>query len=214
MSDAPPPPPTSPAGPEGPPRRRSSLPWQVIVAATVLALTAAGLVLVVAARDGDDGAAAADRTTDTLTLRPVDDVPTGDPLDIEFTDVDGTTGTLRGLVGEQPMVVNFFASWCPPCVGEMPDFEAVSQELGDDVRFVGLAVTDRPEDASRIVDQTGITYKWSRDVRGDIAGAVGITSMPSTLFISTDGEIVDIQAGAVDADQLRSLIAKHLSVSS
>lgn len=189
---------------------RSRLPWQAVVAATVLALVSAALVFAgLAARDS--GTEAVDGT-DTVQLRPTDEVPSGDPLDVEFTDVDGTTGTLRGLLDGEPMVVNLFASWCPPCIGEMPDFEAVSQDLSEKVDFVGLAVTDRPEDAARIVEQTGVTYPWTRDVRGDIAGAAGVVQMPSTLFVSADGTVEEVHSGAVDQERLRALIEEHLGV--
>ncbi len=202
--------------------RGPRLPWQAIVAATVLALVAAGLVLVFASnRDSGDGTAS-DAASDTasgseaIDLRPSDEVASGDPLDIEFTfvdGVDGTSGTLRDLTGDTPLVVNFFGSWCPPCVAEMPDFEAVSQALGDQVRFVGIAVNDRPADAARIVEQTGVSYTWARDNSGDISGAAGVFSMPSTMFLDADGEIVEFKAGPVDADELRDLIDENLGVS-
>lgn len=193
-----------------PTRSRFRLPWQAYVASTVLALTAAGLVFLLASDRGDERTAG--EAAETIELRPIDEVPDGDPLDIEYTDVDDTTGTLRDLTGSEPIVVNFFASWCPPCIAEMPDFEAVSEVMGDDVRFFGLAVSDRPEEASRIVEDTGVTYDWSRDIQGDIAAGFEITTMPSTMFITPDGEVAHVQAGALDQDRLRSLIEEHLGV--
>lgn len=193
-----------------PARARSRLPWQAFLASTVLALTAAGLVFLFASNRDDDQSTV--ETAETVELRPIDDVPDGDPLDITYTDVDDTTGTLRDITGAEPMVVNFFASWCPPCIAEMPDFEAVSKSVSGDVRFFGLAVVDRPEDASRIVEETGVTYDWSRDIQGDIAAGFEVTTMPSTMFITPDGEVAHIQAGPVDQDRLRSLIEEHLGV--
>lgn len=193
-----------------PARSRFRLPWQAYVASTVLALTAAGLVILFASTRDDDQVTAGE--AETVELRPVDEVPDGDPFDFAYTDVDDTTGTLRDLTGSEPVVVNFFASWCSPCIAEMPDFEAVSQSLDDDVQFFGLAVTDRPEDASRIVEETGVTYDWSRDIHGDIAAGFRVTTMPSTLFITPDGAVAHVQAGAMDQDRLRSLIEEHLEV--
>lgn len=187
---------------------RSALTWPVLAVATVLAVFAAGGVLLLAMSGGDDDA---DKTP-SLTLTPEADVATGDPLDIAFTDVDGETGTLRDLLDGRPVVVNFFASWCTPCIAEMPDFEAVAQDVGDDVLFIGLAVQDRPEDATRIVDSTGITYRWSRDIRGDIANAFGATNMPTTIFLNPDGSEADAHSGALDADDLRAAISEALGV--
>lgn len=194
-----------------PSRSRSALPWQAYVAATVLALTAAGMVFVFAS-GGDNDADPAPGDGPSVTLRDVQD--DRDPLDVEFTDADGTTGTIRDFVAGAgtPVVVNFFASWCPPCVAEMPDFEAVSQGLGGDVTFLGIAVQDRPEDASRIVESTGITYDWTRDISGDIVGAAGVIQMPSTMFVSADGTVEKVQGGALEPDRLRELIDEHLGV--
>lgn len=190
------------------PKRSARLPWQAVVAATVLALTAAGLVLVfLGGDDGNDDL----RTGNSLQLTPADGVDRAGAVDVEFTDPDGDAGTLRGLLDGRPMVVNFFASWCPPCIAEMPEFEDVSQDLAGTVDFVGLAVQDRPEDASRIVDTTGITYPWARDVRGDIAGAVGVVQMPTTMLIDADGNVVAVHAGALDADGLREFVEDNVS---
>ncbi len=199
------------------PSPRSALPWQAVVAATVLALTAAAMVFVIMDDGGDasvdTGSAAVDLSTvPSVDLVPDDGLDERDPLDVEFTDVDGTTGTIRDFIGDEPVVVNFFASWCPPCIGEMPDFEAVSQELAGKVDFLGIAVQDRPEDATEIVERTGITYDWTRDIRGDIVGAAGVVQMPTTMFISPDGTVMKVQGGALDPDGLRDLIEEHLGV--
>ena len=159
--------------------------------------------------EAEVGAGGSDATT--LELRP-DDVGDASPLDVEFTTTDDSTATIRDSIDGRPMVVNFFASWCPPCISEMPDFEAVSQTVAGGVDFLGLAVQDRPEDAERIVEQTGVTYDWARDVRGDVAGAAGVVQMPTRLFVSADGEIVHAQPGAVSQSKLRELIEEHLGV--
>lgn len=201
-----------------PSRSRSALPWQAVVAATVLALTAAAMVFVVLS-GGDDETVNAGPGVDLSTapsvqLRPDDGLDDRDPLDVEFTDVDGTTGTIRDFVeaAGTPVVVNFFASWCPPCVAEMPDFETVSQAVNGDVTFLGIAVQDRPEDAERIVESTGISYDWTRDISGDIVGAAGVIQMPSTMFIGADGTVEKVQGGALEADRLRALIGEHLGM--
>ncbi len=189
---------------------RPGLPWQVVIAATVLALAASGLVLLYASNRGGDDTPPTDNGGFTLT--PEDQVPKGNPLDIAFTDVDDTTGTLRDVVDGKPTVVNFFASWCSPCIAEMPDLEAVARSLDGEVQFFGLAVNDRPEDAQGIVEQTGITYDWSRDIRGDIANAANLSSLPATMLITADGTIAATHIGALDQAGLRKLIEDKLGV--
>ena len=182
--------------------------WPAIALATVLAVLAAGLVLVLAGGGDDDQAAT---TTDTLQLRPADEVDTGDPLAIEFTTVDGGTTTLADEL-DGPTVVNFFASWCTPCVNEMPEFEQAAQRLDGKVAVYGLAVTDRPEDVARIVERTGISYGYGRDVRGDVAGAAGVVQMPTTFLVDADGTIVVTHPGALDLDGILDLVEEHLGV--
>jgi len=193
---------------------RSRLPWQAVVASTVLAALAAMLVIVVAGGDDDgaDGDAAEVATDGSFELEPVDPEAGGDPLaiEVEWPEQEATSTLADDLDG--PAVVNFFASWCAPCIAEMPDFERVFQEVEGRVDFVGLAVSDRTADARRIVEETGITYRWARDERGNVANAAKVTQMPATMFVSADGEVVAVRSGALDADQLRDLIEEHLGV--
>lgn len=187
----------------------ADLGWPAVLVATVLAVLAAAGVLVLLG--GSDEDTVTTEPTGSLELRPADELAQGDPLTVPFTTQDGGEQTLAEVI-EGPTVVNFFASWCPPCVKEMPDFQDVSEELAGRVAFFGLAVNDRPEDARRIVDQTGVTYDWGRDVEGRVANAAGALNMPTTMFVDADGEVVEVHSGALDADELRALIDEHLGV--
>ncbi|MEM9713712.1 MAG: TlpA disulfide reductase family protein [Actinomycetota bacterium] len=122
-------------------------------------------------------------------------------LDIAYEVVDGQPVALSDFAGE-PLVVNFFASWCGPCRAEMPDFEDVHQQLGDEVRFIGLAVNDRTNDAIEIVEDTGITYEWGIDTDTAIFEAYEAAVMPTTVFVAADGTIVEVHAGILTAEDL------------
>jgi thiol-disulfide isomerase/thioredoxin len=190
---------------------RARLPWQAVVAATVLAALAALLVILVLGGDGGDDDATT-RTDSTLELVPLDGADLEEPLAASVTWPDDGEERPLGddIVG--PTVVNFFASWCTPCIKEMPDFEQVFQQLGGSVDFVGVAVNDRTVDARRTVEQTGVTYRWARDARGDVSNAARITQMPATMFVAADGQVVSVHSGALDADQLLGLIESELGV--
>lgn len=123
--------------------------------------------------------------------------------------LDGGSMSLADLRGT-PVVVNFFASWCAPCIEEMPDFEEVHQELGDQVAFVGIDVRDSIEAARALVERTGVTYVVGRDPSGGLFQDFAAVNMPSTFLISPDGVVVDSKAGALSADELRDRIAEHL----
>lgn len=189
---------------------RARLPWQAVVAATVLAALAALLVIVVMSGDGgDDAAPPGDRT---LELVPVDGADLDEPLAALVTWPDDGEERPLGDDLDGPAVVNFFASWCTPCITEMPDFEQVFQQLGGSVDFVGVAVNDRTADARRTVEQTGVTYPWARDARGDVSNAARITQMPATMFVAADGQVVSVHSGALDAARLLDLIDSELGV--
>jgi cytochrome c biogenesis protein CcmG/thiol:disulfide interchange protein DsbE len=126
-----------------------------------------------------------------------------------FEKLSGGLGSLRQLRG-RPVVLNFFGSWCVPCVKEMPDLQRVHRAFGDRVAFLGLAVTDSAKNAKAMVKRTGVTYAIGRDPAGSIATTFKVVNMPSTFLISPDGTIVASHAGALTATRLRALIETKL----
>jgi peroxiredoxin len=138
-----------------------------------------------------------------------DDVQ-GDPFpDVVLIDRDGNEVTTGDLVGE-PLVVNLWYSTCPPCAKELPDFAEVDAET-DDVRFIGVNTLDSLEVMERFAGERGVEYDLFRDEFAELADAIGATAMPITLFVSSDGTIVE-QTGSLDADELRAEIADLLAV--
>jgi thiol-disulfide isomerase/thioredoxin len=134
------------------------------------------------------------------------DSPTGStPIDFRYETLDGGAATLSEL-GDNPVVLNFFASWCPACIAEMPDFEAVYQAMGSEVDFLGLALQDRPESAAALVGDTGITYTVGTDDDGAIYEMFKGLGMPTTVFIDSDGVVREVHSGQLSADALREKI--------
>ena len=129
--------------------------------------------------------------------------------DIEITTFDGGPFRLRDLRG-RTVVVNFFASWCAPCVREMPEIEAVKNDLADEIAVVGVNVMDDPDKADRLVADTGITWTLARDTDGSLLRAVGGQAMPTTLVIDADGVIVAARSGGVTKAELLELLAPIL----
>jgi cytochrome c biogenesis protein CcmG, thiol:disulfide interchange protein DsbE len=111
-----------------------------------------------------------------------------------------------------PLVVNFWASWCAPCVKEMPDFQEVAEQAGDRVGFLGINVQDAPRNAEAFADELGITYDLARDPAGELYNEVRAVGMPTTLFVDADGQVVWRHTGLLDAQDLRETIAERLDV--
>ena len=128
--------------------------------------------------------------------------------DFMMEDWDGNSIKLSDLIaGGKPVVLNFWASWCPPCKDEMPEFERVFQVFGEEVQFVMLNLIDglretKETGAKYIMDQ-GFTFPVFFDTKRDGASAYGIRSIPTTLFIDKDGYIVAEAQGAIDEATLR-----------
>jgi thiol-disulfide isomerase/thioredoxin len=158
--------------------------------ARALGLLAPAILAVVGCSGGgDEGAATADGF-----------------VDVRFATTDGADRSVADLLDEGPVVLNFWASWCAPCINEMPEFEEVHQELGDRVTFVGVNVNDRPEDADAMVERTGITYLVARDGDGSYAQSAGAVNLPTTIVIAPDGTIAETKLGAMTGDELRDVL--------
>lgn len=112
----------------------------------------------------------------------------------------------------KPVVMNFWASWCPFCIAEMPDFEKVHQDVGEEVAFLGVNLRDRRDAADDLVDETAVTYEMSVDPNGDIYTAFGGTSMPTTVFIDAQGRMVELVSGQIQEGQLRDMLTEFFGV--
>lgn len=120
-----------------------------------------------------------------------------------FMRLDGTTSSLASYAGS-PVLVNFFASTCQPCLKEMPALEQVKQEAAGKVRFVGIDVGDTVEATRSFVDAVGVTWDIGRDPDASVAEKLGATALPTTFVLDAGGTIVYQHLGALDVEQLRS----------
>lgn len=178
------------------------LPLRLIALSTVLALAAATGTYVVLS---DDGTPASTSNPGAVALTPED------PQGVTFTTYDGDIVALSELRGT-PLLVNFFASTCVPCITEMPDLEAVYQDVASQMGFLGLALQDRPEDAQSLVQRTGVTYRTALDKDASAITALGGTALPTTVLLDADGNIVAVHTGQIDAAGLRALLADKLGI--
>ena len=110
---------------------------------------------------------------------------------------------------DRPLVINFFASWCPSCISEMPAFEQVHRQLGDRVRFLGVSQSDSRDASIELARRAGITYPTGFDPVGSFFHATGVLGMPTTIFVRAGGKIADVWVGPLDAGSLKMLIEEH-----
>ena len=108
----------------------------------------------------------------------------------------------------RPVVVNFWASWCPPCLREMPAFERVHQREGGRIGFVGVNHRDDRDSALRLLGRTGVTYPSGFDPDGQVADSYRLVGMPTTVFVSPSGRVVATRRGEMSERQLEATIDK------
>ena len=102
-----------------------------------------------------------------------------------------------------PVVLNVWASWCPPCRIELPLLERGSNEYAaSGVRFIGLDIQDTEAAALSTVRRFGLTYPNVRDARGLSAVDWGVVGLPVTFFIDRDGFVVRRAVGALTSEKL------------
>lgn len=181
-------------------RMRARLRSAGIAVAAVVAVVAIGAFLV---RGGAGGVAYAG------------DIRKGGTLErLQLPALEGDGMVDYSTLSDKPLVINFFASWCPNCVGEMPGFEQVHQKLGDQVSFLGISQSDAPSASIDLAHQTGITYPTAIDRNGVFFNAAGGVGMPTTILVRPGGEIAEVWVGGLDAASLERLIAENLGVDS
>lgn len=126
--------------------------------------------------------------------------------DFTLTTFKGTKISLGGLRGK-PVVINFWASWCPPCRIEARLLESTWRAYKNrGVFFIGVDIQDRLEDALNYIREFDITYPNGPDPTGEISIDYGVSGLPVTFFVSRKGQIVRRWVGAIEKSVLISAI--------
>ena len=123
----------------------------------------------------------------TAALPRVDPPSTGAKLaDFEVETLSGTKIKLSDLKGK-PVVLNFWASWCPPCREEMPLMQSYAKKLDGQVAFVGLNYGEDPVTVQKFVTDLKITFPVWLDQNGKISNLYYVADYPNTFFIDSEG---------------------------
>ncbi len=193
-------------------RRKGGKGWWLIGGVSAIAILA--VVIAVSARSGSA----------TTYVGPQAVGGSEDPLDFPVTLYQGSeilgAHSLRfsSLLGDKPIVLNYWASNCAPCTAEMPGFEEVWQQYKDRVLFFGLDVGGfagfgGPEESKKELQALGITYPAAQAPDFNVIMRLQVKALPSTDFIGADGTIKRSWTGAIGPADLTDLVEDLLQVS-
>ncbi len=133
--------------------------------------------------------------------------------------VGASAPSFASLLGDKPVVLNYWASNCPPCRVEIPEFENVWQKYQDRVLFIGLDVGrfwgfGNQSDSKKELQELGVTYVAGTPETAEDALKLKVLRLPSTLFITNDGTIQRKWVGVLNEAKLTEIVEELLDASS
>ena len=116
---------------------------------------------------------------------------------LEGTDLNGREWSLRRMTG-QVIVLNFWATWCPPCVEELPSLQWLSENSPNDQVVLTVNVKEGGQKVQRFLQTLDLNLPTLLDRRGEWTRRLGIGSLPTTLLISSTGQTIQVVQGEVN----------------
>lgn len=125
--------------------------------------------------------------------------------------VSGDTFEMADLQGKV-ILINFWATWCGPCVGEMPAFESLYKDYADnpDVAMIAVDVEEKKKTVDYFVETNGYTFPIAYDEEGKICKQYPTSGIPYTVVVGKDGYIKVIHLGAGDADTMYAVYKENI----
>lgn len=139
--------------------------------------------------------------------------PYPDAIDFSFTDGEGKEHRLSEFFGK-PTIINFFATWCPPCRAELPYFDAAYQNYSDRINFIVLDLVDSGDETVEngldFLSSNGYSFPLYFDSDFEGYSAYGTGYVPVTILISADGGLVESHTGGLSQSELQEMIDRLL----
>jgi len=129
--------------------------------------------------------------------------------DFEFLSEQGHKLRLSDFEGT-PIVLNFWASWCPPCRLHMPHFQEAHNLYGNEVKFIMLNFNESMDEARSYIDAEGYAFDIFFDEQREGATAYGVTAVPETFFIDASGIVTASYLGPINLETIEQSIRSML----
>ena len=130
------------------------------------------------------------------------------PPDVSYPALGSGNPLRQSALKGKPVFINFWATWCPPCVGELPHIEKKYAEYKDKMHFVILSVDDNEQDPARFIQSKGYTFPAAYGDHQALGRAYGIDAIPASYIISADGRIVASTVGSMNESSLDAFLQK------
>ncbi|MBI2134708.1 TlpA family protein disulfide reductase [Candidatus Woesearchaeota archaeon] len=128
--------------------------------------------------------------------------------DFVLKDLEGNDFQLSSFRNKKAVVVNFWATWCPPCREEMPAFEEIFQENMDNLVILGVNLQESREAIKGFLEDIPVTYPLLLDPNKEVKELYNVFTQPVTYFIDKDGIIVDKKFGPLTEKEIKEKFAK------
>ncbi|WP_417593850.1 TlpA family protein disulfide reductase [Oceanospirillum sp.] len=130
--------------------------------------------------------------------------------DVKLKTLDEEVITLEQIADGKPMVVNIWATWCPPCIREMPLLQQ-AQKANPDIAFVFVNQGEHSETVNAFLDNADLDLTYVLlDNRGQLAQVTASMALPTTLFYNAEGEQADVHRGELTESDLSVLLGQIL----
>lgn len=128
-----------------------------------------------------------------------------------ISDVEGNTVSLADFRGK-PVFINFWASWCPPCIEEMPYIEEAYTKYKDEIAFLMINVieTDTMSDMQAFMQENNYTFPVQLDNKNLVTDLYQVFGFPTSFFIDKNGVVADKVAGGMSEPMLNLLLQNIL----
>lgn len=195
--------PDEPADPR--PNAALTSPAAVVAALALVAAVVVAVVVLQLGTDADPGSSPGEPSAHAGSHGPVREGDTAP--DFTLASLDGEAISLSDYAG-RPVLINMWASWCPPCREEFPELVTAYQAHRDDgLEILGVTHDDLPEQSGKFVADAGAGWPILPDPDDAVWDAYGPIGPPTSYFVDGDGIVRRVHIGSMDAEQLASHLA-------
>ena len=157
----------------------------------------------------DEAAVEENQPTANVEIMVVQEEPENLPAAPQFTltDLDGNTVSLSDYAGT-PLLVNFWATWCPPCRSELPLIQEYQDKFGDDFVVLALSGGETAQDVQSFITANGYTFMVLLDSEYAVAEQYGVRGYPTSFFIDANGAIQKTHIGELTEPMIVAYLAE------